>query len=155
MLGIVQVDIQCDGQRHHNQDNQQVIIADGRQLAVFQLAQGRRSARHPDHQEIAHQECCHIVHHQGKQGLIRSPLRPEQRRNHTPYRTGQQCRNKHQDQQQPLRDLTAQVEVHRDRAQYADQRLSFSADVPEAHPESRSQRQGNTKQDCDIFQEFP
>ena len=56
LLGIIQVDIECSGQRQNDQDNQQVIVSERRQFAVLQLAQGRRSAGNPDDQEISDKE---------------------------------------------------------------------------------------------------
>ena len=150
MLGLLQVEEHEDGQGQEHDDVDGVAMVENLRQptnlggAVDGVHGGVGAL--PGVVEIVHDFHGDVVHHQSKQGFIRSPLCFEESRNQTPNGAGQKAGGKHQDIKQWSGYVVAQVMHNNGCGNGADQDLAFCTNVPEFHFECRSQSNGNSQQ---------
>ena len=91
----------------------------------------------PEADGKGHQLQGDIVHHEREQGLVRVIARFAVGGNETPDHAKEHAADKHQEEEQRIRQFSAE-KYHKSGARNAaDQDLSLRADVPEAHAEGR------------------
>ncbi len=138
---------------HRNRDDcgknhTEIVVAacNLRKVAVFDGIERTRAARHPNFDEIKHDLERDIVHHKREKRFVGVPSRFEERRNNRPYNACHDRYHEHKHDKSCVGHLAAAIEHARTCTECADKHLSFCADVPKSHLESRSYRKRNDEQ---------
>ncbi|MPM33272.1 hypothetical protein SDC9_79842 [bioreactor metagenome] len=161
MLGVAQIDINENGQRHDNQHVEQVLLTQQRgkpaRLGVLiDNAHGiGAKGVFPLGHAIGGQLNGHIVHHQGKQGFVGAESCLEQGGNPAPQRARQTAGGKGHHQKHPAGHGLSAVNHHGGGCDAAHQNLALGADVPEPHFEGRRQAHADAQQHHGISQGDP
>ena len=161
MLGVIEVEEHQQHQHANHDDVEQILlISDLRQPAnlralVDDADFARPLRRLPEDAEVRDQLRRDIVHHQREQRLVRIPLCLEERRNAAPNRTSEHTGQQHHEYQRPVRQHIAQENHATGGGKAAHQRLTFAADVPEAHLKRRGNGEGNAQQHRHVTESHP
>ena len=157
MLGVVEVDVNADGQKRYDEDVQSVLGTEQiREPTDFGVGIDNTDVAgtlgiFPYHREVGNQLNGYIVHHKGEEGLIGSKFCLEESRNRTPKGAGTNTCDHH-----AKNDYKIRLILHEDHAsgscKGAGKCLTFAAQVPKAHLKSRRKRKGNAKQHSGILQ---
>ena len=152
MLAVCQVDVHEAGHNGHDQDGQHIGVADLRQPTgpcglVDDTDLAGALGHLPYDDEVGGQLHGDVVHHQGEQRLVGVPLGLEEGGQEAPQSAGQQGGDQGNDDQCRVGQLIIQRNHAGGGGQTADQGLTFSADVPEAHLEGGSDCQRDAQQD--------
>ena len=152
MLGVFQVDVHSDGQRHDQNDVQAVSLPEnlrepaGLGLLIDDAHRVGADWVFPKRHAIAGDLNGHIVHHQREERLVGIPLRLEGGGDHTPDAAAHQTGRGHNQQQRGRGNGGAEGTHDSSGEHAADQNLPLRADVPEFHLE------GGSKADADAQQ---
>ena len=153
MLAVLHVAEDKDRHRSRNDDGQQVLVPpDDRQPSGVaglvddaDLSGALRLL--PQNDEICAELNGDIVHHQGEQGFIGIPLCLADRRDQPPDSSGNDRRDKTEQDHQPIRQTVSKRNHTGSRCKAADHDLSLASDVPELHAKRRRHRQRDQKKD--------
>lgn len=122
---------------------------------VLQRRHRARTVRIPQSDKKRYQANGDIIHHEGKERLVRIEKRLEYCGNERPYRPGDDARNQHQKPYDGIGKLASQI-IHAHRAgKAAHEYLPVAAEVPELHFEGYHERHRDREKERRILQQDP